>query len=56
MKKKQQILRLWKKAYELKKSRAEGMSSYYRLNGEQKAYETVLEMSDLQIKKELGIL
>ena len=56
MKKKQQILRLWKKAYELKKSRAEGMRSYYTLGAALQAYETVLEMSDLQIKKELGIL
>ena len=56
MKTKQQILRLWKKAYMLKESRAEGMPSYYRLSGEQKAYEIVLEMSDLKIKKELGIL
>ena len=56
MKKKQQILRLWKKAYEMKKSRAEGMPSYYSLTGEQRAYGIVLEMSDLQIKKELDIL
>ena len=56
MKTKQQILKLWLSAYNLKKSRAEGMQSYYTLTGKQKAYETVLEMSDLQIKKKLGIL
>lgn len=56
MRTKEQVLRLWLKAYRLKESRAEGMPSYYRIGGEQKAYEKVLEMSDLQIKKKLGIL
>ena len=55
MKTKQQILKLWLNVYNLRESRAVGMPSYDIFTGKLRAYEKVLEMSDLQIKKKLAI-